>query len=104
MTGFHPRLWGDRIIGYGQYHYTYASGRAGDFLATGFAARKAALSLYIMPGYAEFSDLVSRLGKHRRGKACLYITRLADVGTGVLRVLVRAGLEDLGRRWPVAAT
>lgn len=103
VTGFSPVMWGPSIIGYGRYHYVYASGREGDFLATGFAPRKAAHSIYIMPGYADFGGILGRLGKHRMGKSCLYVTRLADIDLGVLAELIRAGLEDLNRKWPVSA-
>lgn len=100
-TGFTPRMWGPSMIGYGRYHYRYASGRTGEFLATGFAPRRAALSIYIMPGYTDFRHILQRLGKYKKGKSCLYINRLAEVDTGVLSELIRAGLEDLNRRWPV---
>ena len=100
-TGFEPRMWGPSIVGYGRYSYRYESGRAGAFLATGFAPRKANMVLYIMPGYADFGDILSGLGKHRLGKSCLYLNRLADVDEGALRRLIRAGLDDLGRRWEV---
>ncbi len=101
ITGWQPRMWGPTIIGYGQYHYTYESGRSGDFLATGFSPRKASLSIYVMPGYAEFGPILARLGKHKMGKSCLYINKLADIDTGVLQDLIRAGLDDLGKRWPI---
>lgn len=101
VTGFQPRMWGPTIIGYGQYHYIYDSGREGDFLATGFSPRKANLSIYIMPGYADFGSILDRLGKHRIGKSRLYVNKLADIDLTVLEELVRAGLDDLGQRWPV---
>ena len=101
ITGFPPRMWGPSIVGYGRYHYTYASGREGDFLATGFSPRKSALSLYIMPGYQDYGEILGRLGKHKTGKSCLYINKLADVDMDVLAELVRAGLRDLDRIWPV---
>jgi hypothetical protein len=104
VTGFQPRMWGPTIIGYGQYHYIYDSGREGDFLATGFSPRKANLSIYIMPGYADFGSILDRLGKHRIGKSCLYVNKLADIDLTVLEELVRAGLDDLGQRWPVEPT
>ena len=104
VTGFSPRLWGGSMIGYGQYHYVYASGREGDALATGFAARKAALSIYIMPGYADFSDILVRLGKHKMGKSCLYINKLGDVDLEVLAELIVAGLRNLETHWPVQPT
>ncbi len=102
VTGFLPVMWGPSIVGYGLYHYRYASGREGDFLATGFSPRKAAHSIYIMPGYTDFSDILSRLGKHKLGKSCLYVNKLADIDLDVLSDLIRAGLEDLNNRWPVA--
>ena len=101
ITGWEPRMWGPTIIGYGQYHYVYDSGREGDFLATGFSPRKANLSLYIMPGYAERQHLLDRLGKYKTGKSCLYINKLADVDEAVLREIIEDGLEDLRDRWEV---
>lgn len=104
VTGWTPQMWGLTIIGYGEYHYTYESGREGDFLATGFSPRKANLSLYIMPGYQNFGDMLERLGKHKKAKACLYINKLADVDMAVVEEIVRAGLDDLRTRWPVKAS
>ena len=104
ITGFAPKMWGPTIIGYGQYHYRYDSGREGDFLATGFSPRKANLSIYIMPGYADFRTILDRLGKHKLGKSCLYVNKLADIDLDVLAELVRAGLKDLDARWPVRPT
>ncbi|MFO6462960.1 DUF1801 domain-containing protein [Jannaschia sp. KMU-145] len=103
VSGFAPELWRGNLVGYGRYDYTYASGRSGTFLATGFSPRKAALSIYIMPGYAEFGPILDRLGPHRMGKSCLYVTRLARIDLDVLEELVRAGLDDLAARWPVHA-
>ena len=97
-------MWGPTIIGYGEYHYTYDSGREGDFLATGFSPRKANMVLYIMPGYQEFGEILERLGKHRTGKSCLYVNKLADIDLNVLSELIRTGLRDLDRIWPVQAT
>lgn len=104
VTGFQPIMWGPSIIGYGQYHYVYDSGRQGDFLATGFSPRKARHSIYIMPGYADFGDILARLGKHKMGKSCLYVNKLADIDLDVLAELIRAGLADLNQIWPVQPT
>lgn len=104
VTGYQPRMWGDTIVGYGQYHYVYDSGREGDFLATGFSPRKANLSIYVMPGYADFTEILSRLGKHKTGRACLYVNKVADIDMDVLAELIRAGLADLESRWPVQPT
>ena len=104
VTGFQPVMWGPSIIGYGQYHYVYDSGRQGDFLATGFSPRKARHSIYIMPGYADFGDILARLGKHKMGKSCLYVNKLADIDLDVLAELIRAGLADLDKKWPIQPT
>jgi len=102
ITGWEPRMWGASLVGYGRYHYVYDSGREGDMLATGFSPRKAALSIYVMPGYAEMDDLLARLGRHRMGKACLYVTKLADIDMDVLEQILRRGLADLAARYPVS--
>lgn len=101
VTGFQPVMWGPSIIGYGRYDYRYDSGRAGRFLATGFSPRKAKHSIYIMPGYADYGPILDRLGKHSKGKSCLYVNKLADIDLDVLAELIRAGLEDLNQIWPI---
>ncbi|MGR3632720.1 DUF1801 domain-containing protein [Limimaricola soesokkakensis] len=101
VTGFVPQMWGPSIVGYGSYDYVYESGHAGRFLATGFSPRKANLVLYIMPGYDEANPILARLGKHRIGKSCLYINKLADVDRGALAELIRHGLDRLAGYWPV---
>ncbi len=101
VTGFAPVMWGPTIIGYGSYDYVYESGRSGRFLATGFSPRKANLVLYIMPGYDEANPILARLGKHRMGRSCLNINKLADVDRGVLAELIRHGLDRLNGIWPV---
>jgi len=103
VTGYALYLSGS-IIGYGRYHYVYDSGREGDCQATGFSPRKGAHSIYIMPGYASFGHILERIGKHKMGKACLYVNKLADIDQDVLKELIRAGLDDLDTRWPVQAT
>jgi hypothetical protein len=104
VTGWSPRMWGPSIVGYGEYHYCYDSGREGDFLATGFSPRKAKHSIYIMPGYGDYGSILKRLGKHSTGKSCLYINKLADIDLAVLAELIEQGLRDLGNRYPVTAT
>ncbi|MEL6913750.1 MAG: DUF1801 domain-containing protein [Pseudomonadota bacterium] len=101
VTGWRARMWGPSLIGYGSYHYRYASGREGDMLATGFSPRKASQSIYVMPGYQDYGGLLARLGKHKTGAACLYVTKLADIDMDVLEELVRTGLEDLQQKYPV---
>lgn len=103
-TGFQPRIWGESIVGYGRYHYRYESGREGDFLATGFAPRKAKMVVYIMPGYSDYSEILSRLGPHKLGKSCLYLGVLSKIDLVVLAELIQAGLKDLNNHWPVLET
>ena len=103
-TGYAPELWTGGIVGYGRYDYTYKSGRSGTFLATGFAPRKSNMVVYIMPGYADFRAILAGLGKHRLGRSCLYLNKLADVDEGALKRLIKAGLKDLGNHWPVQPT
>ncbi len=104
VTGFAPKLWSGRMIGYGQYDYTYDSGHSGTSLATGFAMSARQISIYILPGYTPFPEIMARLGKHKTGKSCLYLTRLENADEGALRDLIRAGLDDLGTRWTVQPT
>jgi hypothetical protein len=93
LTGQAPRMWGNSIVGFGTYHYRYASGREGDWFLTGFSPRKQNLTLYIMSRFEGQEELLSRLGKHRTGKGCLYINRLGDVDETVLRKLIRRSIE-----------
>jgi hypothetical protein len=100
LTGHPPKMWGSSIVGFGSYHYKYESGREGDALRTGFAARAQNISIYIMPGYQDFGDELSRLGKHKIGKSCLYIKRLSDVDEDVLEEMLVKGLKLLARKYP----
>jgi len=88
-TGEQPAMWGPTIIGFGAYHYRYASGREGDWPLVGVSPRKASLVLYVMPGFGRYEELLGRLGKHKTGKSCLYVNKLADVDEAVLRELIR---------------
>ncbi|MEM1066519.1 MAG: DUF1801 domain-containing protein [Pseudomonadota bacterium] len=101
VTQFEPQLWSGRLIGYGAYDYTYASGHSGTSLATGFGISNRQIALHIMPGYTDFPEIMGRLGKHKVGKACVYLTRLEHVDTNALRDLIRAGLENLATQWPL---
>jgi hypothetical protein len=95
VTGEEPVMWGDSIVGFGSYHYKYQSGREGDWLMVGFSPRKQSMSVYIMPGFDEYQDLLTALGKHRTGKSCLYVNKLADVDQDVLRQLIRRSYEHM---------
>jgi len=88
VTGEKGQMWGDSIVGFGRYQYRYASGRSGEWMRTGFAARKSNLSLYIMNGFAEYEDLLTQLGKHKTAKSCLYITRLEQIDTEILKKII----------------
>ena len=101
ITGWEAKMWGPSMIGFGEYHYRYESGREGDFLRTGFSPRKTGMVVYILPGYEDYSDTLSRLGKHKLGKSCLYINKLADIDLSVLEELIRAGLDDMEKKYPL---
>ena len=94
VTGEQPTMWGGSIVGFGTYHYRYASGREGDGPAVGFSPRKQALTIYVSEGFEAYDDLLARLGPHSTGKSCLYIKRLADVDEDVLRSLVEGGYRS----------
>jgi hypothetical protein len=94
VTGSEPRLWGPSIVGFGDYHYRYASGREGDWFLTGFSPRKNDLTVYVMAGLERYAEQLSRLGRHKTGKSCLYIKRLADVDPDVLRAIVADSIRD----------
>lgn len=95
VTGEEPVMWGSSIVGFGEYHYRYESGREGDFFLAGFSPRKANLVLYIMSGFRRHAELMKRLGKHRTGSSCLYINKLDDVDLDVLRELVGRSVEHV---------
>lgn len=95
LTGSQPKMWGPSIIGFGRYHYVYESGREGDFMIVGFSPRKANLVLYLMPGYEDLTDQLARLGKHKIGKSCLYINKLADIDQGVLEEVITISINKM---------
>ena len=88
ITGSPPVLWGSSLVGFGRYHYTYASGREGDFFLTGFSPRKQALTIYIMPGFSEYETILGNLGKYKTGKSCLYVKKLDEIDRDLLRELI----------------
>jgi hypothetical protein len=95
VTGAEPKMWGDSIIGFGNYHYKYASGREGDWFLAGFAPRKQNLTLYIMAGFDGYEALMASLGKYKTGKSCLYIKKLEDVDTAVLKQLIKQSVAHM---------
>lgn len=98
VTGQEPAMWGPGIVGFGRYHYRYASGREGDWPAVALSPRKQALTLYLSDGYDRYAELLARLGPHTTGRSCLYIKRLSDVDLDVLRTLVKDSFEHLNDR------
>ena len=95
ITGHKPTMWGPSIVGFGSYHYKYASGREGDWLVTGFSPRKKDLTLYIMMGFEKHQELMKQLGKHSVGKSCLYIKQLSDIHLPTLRKLIKTSVKQL---------
>lgn len=94
-TKAEPKMWGTSIIGFGTYHYKYASGREGDWMLVGFSPRKQNLTLYIMSGFDEYDSLMKKLGKHSTGKSCLYIKKLEDVNMKVLKELITKSVRHM---------
>ena len=95
VTGAEPTMWGTAIVGFGSYHYRYASGREGDWPAVGFSPRKQALTIYVSGGFDGYDDLLTKLGPHSTGKSCLYLKRLSDVDEQTLRALIAGGFRQL---------
>ncbi|NNF53650.1 MAG: DUF1801 domain-containing protein [Acidimicrobiales bacterium] len=95
VTGCQPKMWGPSIVGFGSYHYKYDSGREGDLMITGFSAQKAKLSIYVVSGYDNLADELARLGKHKLGRSCLYINKLADVDLAVLEEIVQKSVAEM---------
>ena len=104
VTGLQPKMWGSSIVGYGRYEYKYASGREGEYFMTGFSPRKANSTIYIMPGYQNLSEKLSRLGKHKIAKSCLYINRLEDIDLSVLEEIILFGLSYMRENYPTYDT
>jgi len=100
VTGEPPVMWGPSIIGFGSYHYRYESGREGDACAAGFAPRRNEQVVYLSGAFPEQDQLLKQLGKHRMGKACLYIKRLDDVDLGVLERLIALSVAAIRRTYP----
>ena len=94
VTKAEPKMWDTSIVGFGKYHYKYASGREGDWFVVGFSPRKQNLTLYIRGGFSGHEELRGKLGKHSLGKGCLYIKNLVDVDTKVLKELITSILQE----------
>ncbi len=94
-TKAEPQMWGSQIVGFGSYHYVYASGREGDWMLTGFSPRKQNLTLYLMAGFEHYDELLAKLGPHTCGKSCLYIKRLGDIHLPTLKKLIQASVKHM---------
>ena len=95
VTGDKGSMWGTSIVGFGSYHYKYASGKEGDWMSTGFSSRKQALTIYIMAGFKRYESLISKLGKYKTGKSCLYVKSLDDIDREVLKELIHESVTHL---------
>ncbi|HNP18839.1 MAG TPA: DUF1801 domain-containing protein [Fulvivirga sp.] len=100
ITGHEPVMWGDSLIGFGNYHYKYASGREGDFFIAGFSPRKTALTIYIMSGFDKHDKLMAKLGKYKTGSSCLYVNKLAVIDLEVLKELIQASVNYMREKYP----
>lgn len=102
LSGHEPTMWGTSIVGFGKYHYKYASGHEGDSCLVGYSSRKGDISVYLLAGYDtdETRALLAQLGRHKIGKACLYIRRLSDVQLPVLEQLIARSIAETKARYP----
>ena len=100
LTGHEPKMYGSSIVGFGNCHYKYESGREGDMPRLAFSPRKGKTVLYITDGYSKYADLMARLGKHKTGRSCLYIKRLSDVDEAVLEQLCAESLKWMAEKYP----
>jgi hypothetical protein len=99
LTGFEPKMWGPSIIGFGNYHYKYASGHEGDAPLVGFSPRKAEFSLYAYTGLDEHEHLIKNLGKFKVAKACIYFKKLSDINQDELKKLVKETIKYLQKKY-----
>lgn len=100
ITKEKAKMWGPGIVGFGNYHYKYESGREGDFFITGFSPRAQNLTLYIMAGFAKYDELMQKLGKYKTGKSCLYIKKLEDVDQKILKSLIAESVKYMKQKYP----
>ena len=98
LTAKPAKMWGNSIIGFGAYHYEN-SGNGGSWPVVGFSPRKSAISVYIMPGFSAYQPLLDKLGKHKTGKSCLYINKLADIDLDILAQLIKASVDYMQSKY-----
>lgn len=99
-SGYEAKMWGPSIIGFGSYHYKYATGHEGDAPLVGFSPRKAKISLYFAPGETKREELLKQFGKHTSGKACVYVNKVADIDVEVLKKLIQESITFLQKTYP----
>ena len=99
-SGYEAKMWGTSIIGFGSYHYKYASGHEGDAPLVGFSPRKAKISLYFATGDRDREQLLQKFGKHTSGKACVYINKVADIDVEVLKEMIKQSIAFLRKTYP----
>ena len=99
ISGEPAKMWGSAIVGFGSYHYVYASGREGDWMLSGFSPRKASITLYLMAGFDQMGDELASLGKHKVGKGCLYVKSLSDIDEKVLRKMIKKSIAIIRKRY-----
>ena len=97
ITKAEPQMWGTSMVGFGTYHYKYESGREGDWFVAGFSPRKQNLTLYIMAGFSRYDELLSKLGKFKTGKSCLYINKIEDVDLKTLKELIKQSVAYVSK-------
>jgi hypothetical protein len=99
-TGFDAQMWGQNIIGFGRYHYKYESGQEGDAPLVAFSPRKDAISLYLYSSFENKEELLSKFGKHKAGKGCIYIKKIADIEVEILKKMIALSVENLNKLYP----
>ena len=100
ITKEEPKMWGPSIIGFGTYHYKYASGREGDMCIAGFSPRKQNLTIYLMPGFEIQQSQLKKLGKYKTSKVCLYIKSLKDVDVKILKEMISISVKETKKLYP----
>ena len=99
ISGEPAKMWGKDIVGFGTYHYVYATRREGDWMLSGFSPRKASITLYLMAGFDQMGDELASLGKHKVGKGCLYVKSLSDIDEKVLRKMIKKSIAIIRKRY-----
>ena len=100
QTGFDAKMWGQNIIGFGRYHYKYESGHEGDAPLVAFSPRKEAISLYFDTSFENKEELLSQFGKHKAGKGCIYIKKIADIEVEILKKMIALSVKNLNKLYP----